>query len=180
MAITDEQILASPRYYSEEIERLVGRIRELEAERERQDKVWRRAVKERDAAGEELERQFEKIESLTAQLAEARKEVEQSESRIVAERRTSHNYTTRLLEEHEQERRKWIGQFELLDDPDGLYSEAKSRVVAAFRSQVVSRIREVAAKHKTDFCLRSDCVFCSESKMADDLADEIQAMDQKV
>lgn len=69
------------------------------------------------------------------------------------ERRFHHEYVTRILSEHEEqraalikERDDLVEQFELLDDPDGLYSETKSRIESAARQQATAEIEALKAE----------------------------------
>lgn len=162
MAITDEQIDelleatdAAIRYGTMEtfaeyvtpqvVKQLIGRIRELEAERDRAMKVLNPSMPEsglEDACRQLAQAHLSEVgnvETLTAQLAEARKH----------------------RAEVERESGVWV------------VTETKA-AVDGFRSQVVSRCREVAADHRS---ANSGMCGMEARDVINDLAEEIEAME---
>lgn len=165
MAITDEQILASPRYYSEEIERLVGRIRELEADGEALHKEARKSV---------LQMQIDfdkKVAELSVRVRELEAERE-TESKLAGEWELRYDESQRLLTEARNEIKRGHKDHQLTIDTfrqqEKIWKQKTAETVADFRSQVVSKCKEAAGDPRMSFN-------CSARLHA--LADEIEAME---
>lgn len=193
--------ITEPHVLEAELKQLIGRIRELEAERDEQEGRWQDAIRNTvikvsgvfdgniDGAGTDgdaldvslaeitqgFNHVFEKVKSLEAQLT--------AESRLAGEWELRYDESQRLLTEARNEIKREHKDHQLTIDTfrqqEKIWKQKTAETVADFRSQVVSRCKEVAAEHK----LNGDRVSGGEEiaayarrDLANGLADEFEAM----
>lgn len=129
-------------------------IRDLAAERDGMDKVWRSAIRERDAAGETLERAYEKIDNLEAQARSliAQNEWLQQQAENLQEEVRSEAAVARSLTEQrntllrERDGEVWIWQGDEEDHPGSRKAEFESRkaqIESEFLRDLISNLKKV-------------------------------------